>query len=208
MLRGRRLCEKKDLPCRLSAVERAGHQSCASSLRLDASASTPFTDAERLQSGYRYALALTHHAADAEDLVQEAWLNLCRRYGGVESNALLFTAVRNLFVDQCRRKKIVQFDSLDQPEPPELPVAADEEPGLKGDLEALLAVLRPVERETLFLHYYQGHTAEEIAQLTGQPRGTVLSLLHRAIAKLREAARNPAAQSRCNQWLLLFVSLL
>jgi RNA polymerase sigma factor (sigma-70 family) len=176
---------------------------------LDAKDSSTFTDAERLQSGYRYALALTHHPADAEDLVQEAWLNLCRRYGEVTSNALLFTAVRNLFVDQCRRKKIVQFESLDQPEPPETPAATvEEEPGVKGDLEKLLEVLRPVERETLFLHYYQGHTAEEIAQLTGQPRGTVLSLLHRAIAKLREAATSPSAQGRCNQWLMFFVSFL
>jgi len=176
---------------------------------LDDSIATPIpTDAERLQSGYRYALALTHHPEDAQDLVQEAWLNLCRRYGRVESNALLFTAVRNLFVDQCRRKKIVQFESLDQPEPPELPAINDEEPGLKGDLATLLAVLRPVERETLFLHYYLGHTADEIAQLTGQPRGTVLSLLRRAIAKLREAANHPGPQTRCNQWLLLFVSFI
>jgi len=200
--------EKKELPGCSGADKPDSDQSCASSVRLDASSSPSFTDAERLQSGYRYALALTHQPADAEDLVQEAWLNLSRRYGRVESNALLFTAVRNLFVDQCRRKKIVQFDSIDQPEPPVLPAAVEEEPGVKGDLETLLAVLRPVERETLFLHYYQGHTAEEIAQMTGQPRGTVLSLLHRAIAKLREAAANPATQSRCNQWLFSFVLFL
>jgi len=174
--------------------------------RLDASTDKPIlTDAQRLQCGFRYALALTHHAADAEDLVQEAWLKLCRSYGGVASNALLFTAVRNLFVDQCRRKKIVHFESLDQPEAPALPPVAAEESGVKGDLDALLAVLRPVERETLFLHYYEGHTAEEIAQLTGQPRGTVLSLLHRAIAKLRAAAAdNPSAGG--NQLLALFVT--
>lgn len=165
------------------------------------------TDADRLQSGYRYALALTHHPADAEDLVQEAWLNLCRRYGQVESNALLFTAVRNLFVDQCRRKKIVHFESLDQPDPPELPAVPAEEPGVKGDLAALLGVLRVVERETLFLHYYEGRTAEEIAQMTGQPRGTVLSILHRSIAKLREAAKSTTL-GKCNQWLFLFVSFL
>lgn len=176
---------------------------------MDAQHSSTFNDAERLQSGYRYALALTHRPADAEDLVQEAWLNLSRRYGGVESNALLFTAIRNLFVDQCRRNKVVQFESLDQPDAPETPSAVvEEEPGVKGDLEKLLEILRPVERETLFLHYYQGHTAEEIAQLTGQPRGTVLSLLHRAIAKLREAATSPSTQNRCNQWILFFVSFL
>jgi RNA polymerase sigma-70 factor (ECF subfamily) len=159
------------------------------------------TDAERLQKGYRYALALTHHPADAEDLVHEAWLNISRRYGRVESNALLVTAVRNLFIDQCRRKKIVKFESLDQPEPPELLSLTETEPGLEGDLVALLAILRPGEREAIFLHYYEGRTAEEIGQLTGQPRGTVLSLLHRSIAKLRTAVVQADGKTHYNQWL-------
>jgi len=158
-----------------------------------------------LQAGYRYAIALTHHPEDAEDLAQEAWLNLSRRYGCVESRAVLFTAVRNLFIDQCRRRKVVQFESLDQEAPPELPSIAAEEPGVKGDLDRLLAILRPNEREMLFLHYHQGHTAEEIARMTNQPRGTVLSLIHRAIAKLREAAASASASSGRNQWTGLFV---
>lgn len=186
-----------------------GHSTCAARFILDApnDSSIP-SDAERLQRGYRYALALTHHSADAEDLVQEAWLNLSRRYGRVESNALLFTAVRNLFVDQCRRKKIVQFDSLGEGDGADVPAISETEPGVQGDLEALLAILRPVEREALFLHYYEGRTAEEIGQLTGQPRGTVLSLLHRSIAKLRAAATQAGGKSACNQWLLLFVPFL
>lgn len=184
-------------------------QLCAATSVLDAFTDSPTpTDAERLQSGYRYALALTHHPEDAEDLVHEAWLNLSRRYGRVESNAVLFTAVRNRFVDQCRRKKIVQFESLDDPETPDVPELAENQPGVQGDLDALLAILRPVEREALFLHYYEGRTAEEIGQMTSQPRGTVLSLLHRGIAKLREAATQTDRKSRCNQWLLLFVTYL
>jgi len=163
------------------------------------------TDAELLQAGFRYAIALTHHPEDAEDLAQEAWLNLSRRYGRVESRAVLFTAVRNLFIDQCRRRKVVQFESLDQDEPPQLPSVAAEEPGVKGDLDRLLAILRPNEREMLFLHYHQGHTAEEISRMTNQPRGTVLSLIHRAIAKLREAAASASASSGRNQWTGLFV---
>ena len=181
--------------------------SCAAIFTLDASSDTPIpTEAERLQRGYRYALALTHHLEDAQDLVHEAWLNLSRRYGRVESNAVLFTAVRNLFVDQCRRKKIVQFESLDVPEAPDVAELAENQPGLQGDVSALLGILRPVEREAIFLHYYEGRTAEEIGQLTSQPRGTVLSLLHRAIAKLREAAVQVDGKTKCNQWLLLFVS--
>jgi RNA polymerase sigma-70 factor (ECF subfamily) len=144
---------------------------------------------------------------EAEDLVQEAWLNVTRRYGAVASRALLFTTVRNLFIDQCRRRKIVHFESLDQPEPPALPIPDGDEPGLQGDVAALLGALRSAEREAVFLHYYEGRTAEEISQLTGQPRGTVLSLLHRAIVRLREVATASNATPRCNQWLLLLVSL-
>src|SRR5258708_2089076 len=78
--------------------------------------------------------------------------------------------------------------------------------GVQGYLETVRGILRRVEREALFLHYYEGRTAEEIGQLTSQPRGTVLSLLHRAIAKLRAAAVQTDGKTRCNQWLLLFVS--
>ena len=162
------------------------------------------TDREMLQAGFRYGMALSHSVQEAEDLVQEAWLHLTRRYGAVASRALLFTTLRNLFIDQCRRRKIVHFESLDQPEPPVLPSPDADEPGLQGDVAALLGALRPAEREAVFLHYYEGRTAEEISQLTGQPRGTVLSLLHRAIIRLREAAAAP----RRNQWLLLLVSIM
>jgi RNA polymerase sigma-70 factor (ECF subfamily) len=176
---------------------------------MDAATDTPsLSERDLLQAGFRYGMALAHSVEDAEDLVQEAWLNLTRRYGAVGSRAVLFTTVRNLFIDQCRRRKIVHFESIDQPDPPNLPPLAVEEPGLQGDLAAMLALLRPAEREALFLHYYEGRTAEEISQLTGQPRGTVLSLMHRAIIRLREAANGPAASTGGNQWLRLLVSFM
>jgi RNA polymerase sigma-70 factor (ECF subfamily) len=175
---------------------------------MDARTDEPDAGRELLQAGYRYALSLAHHDADAEDLVQEAWLNLSRRYGSVDSRAVLFTAVRNLFIDHCRRRKIIHFESIDQPEPPTLPSLDGEEPGLAGDVAELLATLRPAEREVIFLHYYEGRTAEEIGGLTGQPRGTVLSLLHRAVAKMRETVSRTPGAGTCNQWLLLFVTFL
>jgi RNA polymerase sigma-70 factor (ECF subfamily) len=200
---------KYELRDKRVAAKWARDQYCAASFILDAPTDSPIsTDAERLQKGYRYAVALTHHLEDAQDLVHEAWLNLSRRYGRVESNAVLFTAVRNLFVDQCRRKKVVQFESLDVPEAPDVQDVAENQPGVQGDLEVLLKILRPAEREALFLHYYEGRTAEEIGQMTRQPRGTVLSLLHRAIAKLHEAATHADGKTRCNQWLHLFVAYL
>ncbi len=145
------------------------------------------SELELLQSGYRYALSLTHHRADAEDLAQQAWLNLCQRYGGATSRAALYTTIRNLFIDRCRRARVVAFDSLDAA-PPDLAAPASAAPGTSDDLERLLGTLRPGEREAIYLHHIDGHTAEEIGVLTRQPRGTVLSLLHRAFKKLRDAA--------------------
>lgn len=154
------------------------------------SAPTPdnlLPELELLQSGYRYALSLTHHSADAEDLAQQAWLNLCQRYGAATSRAALYTTIRNLFIDRCRRARVVGFDSLDAA-PVDLTAPAPAAPGTRGDLEQLLGALRPGEREAIYLHHIDGHTAEEIGVITGQPRGTVLSLLHRAFKKLRGAA--------------------
>ena len=137
-----------------------------------------------MQSGYRYALSLTHQSHDAEDLVQEAWLNLCRRYGVASSRAALYTAIRNLFIDRCRRNRVIAFDSVDEVVDP-IAAPAEMPPGTAGDVAVLLAQLRPGEREAVYLHYIEGHTAEEIGTLTKQPRGTVLSLLHRALKKLQ-----------------------
>ena len=164
----------------------------------------PATDAELLQSAFRYALSLSHHAEDAEDLVQQAWLNLCRTYGRVESRGALFTAVRHLFVDQCRRHKVVQFESLDGLGADDAPFEPVGEPGVQGDLAGLLAVLGPMERETLFLHYHQGHTAEEIGRLTDRPRGSVLSTMHRAIRKLRAAAATSRSLVKVGNHILAF----
>lgn len=144
-------------------------------------------EAELLQSGFRYALALTHHRHDAEDLTQDAWVNLSRRYGVVASRGALFTAIRNLFIDRCRRARVIAFDSLEAA-PAEFADAEAMAPGTLADLDRLLGELRPGEREAVYLHYVEGHTAEEVGVLTRQPRGTVLSLIHRAFKKLRAAA--------------------
>ncbi len=56
----------------------------------------------------------------------------------------------------------------------------------RAELQHLLSRLRTEEREALFLNCVEGFTAAEISKLTGQPRGTILSLLSRAKKKLTE----------------------
>ncbi|WP_221031239.1 RNA polymerase sigma factor [Actomonas aquatica] len=147
------------------------------------STTTTDSDADLLNAGFRYALALLHHREDAEDVAQEAWLNLHRRYGRVPSRATLFTAVKHIVIDRYRRAKVVSFETgeeLDEPDP-----AASDAPGAEADVETLLGHLRQNEREALFLHYIEGRTAEEIGRMTEQPRNTVLSLMRRGLQKLR-----------------------
>lgn len=139
-----------------------------------------------IQAGYRYALSLTHHHYDAEDLVQQAWMKCHNRYGGVKNRTMLYTTIRHHFYDQCRRGKIVTFESID--DHPEPPTGDHCEPThAAADLDVLLAGLRVEEREALYLNAVEGFTAREIAEQTGTPRNTILSHLHRARHKLARA---------------------
>lgn len=137
-----------------------------------------------LQEAFRYAFSLTHHAADAEDLVQQAAFQLQRAYRRLHPKSLLYTTIRNLFRDQLRRKKVVQFEALEDENQGSEPPASGE----TGDIGELLGKLNPKEREIIFLHYIEGYTASEIASNIESTRNTVLSLLRRARIKLQAAA--------------------
>ena len=133
-----------------------------------------------LQRGFRYALALTHDRPFAEDLVQDACLNLTRR-GGPWKLSYFFATIRNRFIDRTRQMAILKFHPLNGAEEPIAPAAfADDE------LERALGELRPEERELLYLSAVESLSASDLAAQTGRPRGTVLSILHRAKAKLRQ----------------------
>ncbi len=141
------------------------------------------SDTELVQAGYRYALSIARHHHDAEDLVQQAWMKLVRAYGKVEGTPVLFRAVRNLFYDQKRRSKIVQFEPLDS----HAERGKLESKGVSMDMELLMSKLRPEESEALYLNVVEGYTASEISSQTGSPRGTILSHIHRARQKLAKA---------------------
>jgi RNA polymerase sigma-70 factor, ECF subfamily len=141
---------------------------------------------ELLQAAFRYAFSLTHHQYDAEDLVQSAWLKLLSMKAKIPAKNLLFVTIRHLFFDDLRRRKIVSFCALDEEEASACQTA---KLALSDDVAALLSELRPEEREALFLHEVEGYTASEISRVTGQPRGTVLSLMHRGRERLLKLAQ-------------------
>ena len=147
---------------------------------------------ELLQRGYRYAVSLTHDPARAEDLLHDAWLAILQA-GGPRAVGYLFSSIRSRFINQTRHERLVPMVQWDEALEQGLldstgagENAADGRLRVsQGALERALSQLRPIEREALYLATVEGYTAAEIADLTRQSRGTVLSLVHRARAKLR-----------------------
>ncbi len=146
-----------------------------------------------VQRGYRFAYSLTHDAGRADDLLQDGWLAVLRARGPW-TVAYLFTAIRSRFIDECRRDTLIPFvpldtDALGDIEDP-APTAAGSAPSAAVDraaVDRLLGALRPEERAVLYLTDVEDFTAQQIADLFGWPRGTVLSLAHRARRKLRDS---------------------
>lgn len=141
-----------------------------------------------LKRGFRYALSLTHDRAQAEDVLQDAWVSVLRANGPREQ-AYLFSAIRSRFFDQVRRARLVPIESLDAGNGHAEPSTAPTDEFIFADahmIEQALGTLRPVEREVLLLFDVEGYTAREIAVLTGCPRNTVLSLVRRSREKLKK----------------------
>lgn len=152
-----------------------------------------------LQRGFRYAFSLTHDRAEAEDLLQEACVSILGANAPWD-RAYVFTTIRNRFIDRYRRKQKVLFLPLEgerdgETVEPQFAIEGWEAPDYlgNGQLDRALAELRPEERETIYLAVVEGYTAQEIAGMTGRPRGTVLSLLHRTRHKLRRLLEGESA---------------
>ena len=146
-----------------------------------------------LQSGYRYALSLSHDPARADDLLQDAWVAILGANGPM-TKPYMFKAIRSRFINHHRNSRVtlVSLDGGAEDTPDHYsefnePLSAAE----LARLDDALATLRDVEREVLYLTLVEGYTAQEVTDLTGHSRGTVLSLTHRARAKLRRYFADP-----------------
>ncbi len=153
-----------------------------------------------LQHGYRYALSLAHHTAKAEDLLQDAWVAVIQA-GGPHEKGYLFCAIRTRFYNQHKRELLAPMEPLAPIHESILETGDGLNTVLHGiedpRLETALAQLRGIEREVLFLNAVEGYTAQEITTITGQARGTVLSMLSRTRNKIQRhfiASTNRAVQ--------------
>jgi RNA polymerase sigma-70 factor (ECF subfamily) len=146
-----------------------------------------------LNDSYRLARWLTGNVADAEDVVQDAFLRAFRAIGNLSdgnARAWVLTIVRHAAYQWMRKNRpaalvfvedleSVTRDRSDQPEveTPETAFIAKTE---ATRLEDVIAALPVIPRETLVLREVQGLAYREIAEVTGVPIGTVMSRLARA----------------------------
>ncbi|GBC92512.1 ECF RNA polymerase sigma factor SigE [bacterium HR15] len=157
------------------------------------------------RQAYNLAYRLTGNAADAEDLVQDAFLRAYRFFDRYDRSMPFMNwfsrIMTNLYIDEYRRRGRLKTVSLDEPlqtEEGEEGTALDiPDPGLSPleialDKEYVDAIneglqhLAPDFRTAVVLADIQGHSYEEIAEIMGTSIGTVRSRIHRGRKQLRD----------------------
>lgn len=132
---------------------------------------------------YRVAYSFMKNRADAEDMVQEAFVRLLRSAPDFASpqheKAWLIVTVSNLCKSALRNPWHRREDIDHLAAPPTVEDAPPDE-----TLSAVLA-LPAQDRVAVYLYYYEGYQTAEIAQMLGIPPATVRSRLARARKKLK-----------------------
>ena len=163
---------------------------------------------------YALCLRMVNNPADAEDLMQEAFLQLFRKIGTFRGESAFSTWLHRMTVNVVLmrlRKKSLPVTSLEETTEP------DEETGgprkdigapdlrLSGavdrvNLERSVVKLPPGYRTVFVLHDVQGYEHNEIADIMGCSVGNSKSQLHKARTRLRqllqEEVREQARQER------------
>lgn len=131
---------------------------------------------------YRVALHAAPRPHDAEDVVQDTYEKLlhCGKTFTSETHlkAWLIRVTLNRCHDLCR---LSENKNVPLEETLPAPASADD-----CELLDLVLTLPESYRTAIYLHYYEGYTAAEIADMQDISPNTVLTWLSRGRAKLRE----------------------
>jgi RNA polymerase sigma-70 factor, ECF subfamily len=148
---------------------------------------------------YSVCLLMTKDVAEAEDLTQEAFLQVFRSVGSFRGDSAfstwLYRVAVNTVLMKLRRRKAPPTLSLDEPVSSESPSLKRDygknDPRLSGvvDRIALRRAIRELPegcRKIFALHEVQGYQHHEIAKLLRCSIGNSKSQLHKAKLKLRD----------------------
>jgi RNA polymerase sigma-70 factor, ECF subfamily len=134
-----------------------------------------------------HAIAIIGNRADAQDAVQDAFLNAHRSLRTFDRERVFYSwfyaILRNCCYKLIARRRVDTIDHavrLDLLESPTLPV--DE----RLAIERALAALSPTDREVVMLRHFDGLSYAELAESLEIPVGTVMSRLFNARKRLRD----------------------
>jgi RNA polymerase sigma-70 factor (ECF subfamily) len=134
------------------------------------------------------ALRVLRDASDAEDIVQEVFVQAWRQAARFDPargtpEAWLCTMARSRALDRLRRRA-ARREEPGEDAPPAVAAPRNEE---ALAVRKALDLLSEVQRRALELAYYEGLTQTEIAARLGEPLGTVKTRIRSAMLRLREA---------------------
>lgn len=132
------------------------------------------------------ALRIVRDVAEAEDVVQEVFLQIWRqadRYDPARGKpeAWLCTITRSRALDRLRRRTS-RREEVEEAAPPSSSTPRTDEALI---VRQALGQLSDEQRYALELAYYQGLTQTEIAETLGEPLGTVKTRIRTAMIRLR-----------------------
>ena len=142
----------------------------------------------------RAAYLLTGDHQAAEDLVQDTYVVLVRRWqkaGTVDPEAYVRRILYSRFVDGWRRRRLLELPWASPPD-----AAGGDEAGAATDrltLRDALARLTPRQRAVLVLRFYEDLTESQAAAALGISPNTVKSQTRVALQRLRELAPDAVA---------------
>ena len=142
----------------------------------------------------RAAYLLTGDHQAAEDLVQDTYVVLVRRWqkaGTLDPEAYVRRILYSRFVDGWRRRRLSELPSASPPD-----AAGADEAGTATDrltLQDALARLTPRQRAVLVLRFYEDLTEPQAAAVLGISPNTVKSQTRVALQQLRKLAPDSVA---------------
>ncbi len=155
---------------------------------------------------YSLCLRMTANAAEAEDLTQEAFMQLFRKIATFRGESAFSTWLHRMAVNvvlmQLRKKGLavvpLEDDIETEEETPKKDFGA-QDLALEGSIDRLrlqnaIGRLPPGYRTIFVLHDVEGYEHNEIAELVGCSIGNSKSQLHKARMKLRELLRTSRAE--------------
>jgi RNA polymerase sigma-70 factor (ECF subfamily) len=143
---------------------------------------------------FSLCLRMTQNVSEAEDLAQEAFVQLFRKIGSFRGDSAFTTWLHRLTVNQVlmhfRKRSVRDEKTTEEGDTPDQAVLGTENPNRmpvvdRIALDNAISQLPPGYRTVFVLHDVEGYEHEEISRMLGCAVGTSKSQLHKARMKLR-----------------------